>query len=270
MLHAIKRIRDAGVVPPRSIVYAGCVDEEHLMRGSRQLAEQLSPSAAIIAEPTDLTVIRAHKGAVRFRVLVFGKAAHSSKPYLGINAISKMAALIGHIERAVQERLAGAVDPLLGASTLNIGVISGGQQVNFVPDQCSIDVDVRIVPGQTTAAVLDAFAAAIALAQQDDPELQAVVEPPFFSGAPLGTPETEQLVQTALQACNAVAGNAAAAGVPYGTDGCALGERGVPTIVLGPGSIDQAHGAVEWVECRQVVQAVDIYERIMLAESSAF
>ena len=265
MVQAMKRLRDAGTTPPVDIVFAGCVDEEHLMRGSQRLAANVSPAAVVVAEPTDLAVIRAHKGVLRFRVVVAGTAAHSSKPHLGVNAITKMAALINRIDNELVPQVQASADPLLGPSTLNIGVISGGQQVNFVPDTCAIDIDVRMVPGQTADGVLEAFRSCIAEAASDDPLLDATVEPPYFSAAAVGTDESDAIVISAVNACREVVGEVVVEGVPYGTDGSPFGERGVPTVVLGPGSIDQAHGAVEWVECDQVVRAVDIYERIMLA-----
>ena len=268
MVHAIKRLHEDGTTPPVDVTFAGCVDEEHLMRGSQRLAEQIAPTTVVVAEPTDLTVVRAHKGVLRFRIVVAGTAAHSSKPHLGVNAISKMAALIGRLEQDVGAELSAAEDRLLGPSTMNVGVIAGGQQVNFVPDSCSVDVDVRMVPGQTPQGVLDLVHGCIATAKSGDPQLNATVEPPYFSAAAVGTAEDAGIVATAVGACEAVLGDVSVAGVPYGTDGSAFGERGVPTIVIGPGSIDQAHGAVEWVECQQVVQAVDIYERIMRAGPS--
>ena len=260
MMHAMKRLVEEGVKPPRTILYAGCADEEHLMRGARHLAPRVEVEAAVIAEPTDLAVIRAHKGVVRFRVAVEGEAAHSAKPWLGVNAISGMARLVTRLEEAIIPDYASREDPLLGFATMNIGVIEGGMQVNFVPDRCRIDVDVRTIPGQTAGDVTARFAEVIA-----GEEIDAVLEDPYITLAAVGTAEEEEIVQSAIAACQEVLGVAVVGGVPYATDGSAFADRGVPTIILGPGSIDQAHGAVEWVECRQVIQAVDVYQEIMLS-----
>ena len=80
MIHAIKRLKEAGITPPRTILYAGTIDEEAFFAGTNHLAEHVAVEAAIIAEPTELEVVRAHKGAVRFNVRVNGRAAHSAKP----------------------------------------------------------------------------------------------------------------------------------------------------------------------------------------------
>ncbi len=263
MIHAIKRLRQAGVTPPSTLVYAGAVDEEHFFNGSRHLAANLKVDAAVIAEPTDLEVIRSHKGVVRFNLTVRGQAAHSSKPYLGVNAIAKMARLIVQLEEQLEQLYAGKSDPLIGHPTFSIGTIEGGTQVNFVPDVCRVAIDCRIIPGDTPQSTLADFAAVIDQAKTADPELIAELEDPYFICAALGTEEDAAIVQSATSACQEVLGEAKIDGVPYATDGSPFSENGVPAIVLGPGSIDQAHGAVEWVECAQVVKAVDIYQRIM-------
>ena len=263
MIHAIKRLREAGITPPRTILYAGTIDEEAFFAGTNHLAERLDVEAAVICEPTDLDVVRAHKGAVRFHLNVTGKAAHSAKPHLGINAITKMARLIARIADEISPQYAELRYPLLGSPTFNVGTIEGGAQVNFVPDQCRIAIDCRLIPGQTPEGVVAGFKEVIARAKAEDDALDATIEDPFFVCAALGTDENAHIVSSAAAACDKVLGKATIAGVPYATDGSPFSARGVPTIVLGPGSIDQAHGAVEWVECQQVVQAVDIYQQIM-------
>ena len=263
MIHAIKRLREAGITPPRTILYAGTIDEEAFFAGTNHLAEHLDVEAAVICEPTDLDVVRAHKGAVRFHLNVTGKAAHSAKPHLGINAITKMARLIARIADEISPQYAELRYPLLGSPTFNVGTIEGGAQVNFVPDQCRIAIDCRLIPGQTPEGVVAGFKEVIARAKAEDDALDATIEDPFFVCAALGTDENAHIVSSAAAACDKVLGKATIAGVPYATDGSPFSARGVPTIVLGPGSIDQAHGAVEWVECQQVVQAVDIYQQIM-------
>ncbi|NKB71404.1 MAG: ArgE/DapE family deacylase [Candidatus Latescibacteria bacterium] len=263
MIHAMKALRRAGTQPACTVVYAGVVDEEHLFRGSRHLAENLQPAAAVISEPTDLEVVRAHKGVVRFRIAVEGQAAHSAKPHLGVNAITAMARLVNRIEETLGPAYAVQNDPLLGQPTFNIGVIEGGAQVNFVPDSCHITIDCRLLPGTTPEATMDQFRRIVEQARAADPNLKATVENAYFTCAPLGTTAEAAIVQQAAVASHRVLGRAEITGVPYATDGSPFSERGVPAIVLGPGSIDQAHGAVEWVDCQQVLQAVDIYRYIM-------
>ena len=110
MIHAIKRLKEAGVKPPRTVLYAGTIDEEAFFAGTQHLAGHVQVEAAVISEPTELEVVRAHKGAVRFHLSVKGKAAHSAKPHLGLNAISKMARLIARLEDELEpDRRPGGV-----------------------------------------------------------------------------------------------------------------------------------------------------------------
>ena len=203
MMHAMKRLVEAGVKPPRTILYAGSVDEEYLMRGARHLAPRVEVEAAVIAEPTDLAVIRGHKGVVRFHVTVEGKAAHSSKPYLGVNAISGMARLVTRLEKVVGADYASREDPLLGHPTMNIGVIEGGMQVNFVPDRLpDRPVDVRTIPGLTAGDVTAQFAAVIA----EEEGVDAALEDPYITLAAVGTAEEAGIVQSAVAALPGGAG----------------------------------------------------------------
>jgi acetylornithine deacetylase len=264
MIHAMKRIKESGEKPPCTIQFAGAVDEEYLFRGALDLAANLKAEAVVVAEPTDLSVIRAHKGVARFRIHIEGIAAHSSKPYLGVNAIVKMAQLITDIEREVLPTFQEKDHPLTGGPTLNIGVISGGAQVNFVPDSCTIEIDRRVIPGEIAEQTLSIFEKILSHAKTKDPDLKVKLEDPFLLDGAMETPEDSRIVQVASDASQTVIGNSTITGVPYGTDASKFTAVGIPAIVLGPGSIDQAHGAVEWVECSQVLQAVDIYQAIMM------
>ncbi|MCZ6679855.1 MAG: M20 family metallopeptidase [Candidatus Poribacteria bacterium] len=263
MMHAMKNLKEAGVKPPCTVKYAGAMDEEYIFRGALRLAATIKAEAAVISEPTELEVIRAHKGLARFRIIVKGVAAHSAKPYLGINAISKMARLIRAIEDEIAPTYASTSHPLTGSPTLNIGVISGGVQVNFVPDQCVIEIDRRVIPGETPEEAMVPFRERLERARAADPDLDVTLEEPFLMDGPMETPEDSRIVQVAVNACQSVLGKSSITGVPYGTDASKFAAVGIPAIVFGPGSIDQAHAAVEWVECEQVLKAVDIYQQIM-------
>ncbi|MFN8390718.1 MAG: M20 family metallopeptidase [Bdellovibrionota bacterium] len=263
MLHAMKRIKESGKKPPCSIVYAGVIDEEYIMAGSQHLCREIHPVAAVVAEPTQLKIVRAHKGVARFRLTVTGAAAHSAQPEQGINAISKMSRLIVRIEETMSKRYAERQDPLLGPPTFNIGVIQGGAQVNLVPAECTIAVDRRIIPGETTDEAIAEFQQIVEEAAAADRELVYKFEDAYQTVAALQTPEDSPIVQLTAKAAAEVTGSAEIIGVPYATDGGWFSAFGVSTVVLGPGNIDQAHRAVEWVDCAQVLQAADIYQRIM-------
>ena len=264
MMMAMKRLKEEGFTPPCTIKYAGVVDEEHLFRGASHLASIIGAEAVVVSEPTELEIVRTHKGLARFRIIVKGTAAHSSKPHLGINAITKMARLICAIEDEIVPVYNTNTHPLVGNPTLNIGVISGGAQINFVPDQCVIEIDRRTNPGENPIETIEIFQQVLSREQDSDPDLDVILEEPFLLDDAMETSVDSRIVQIGVAACQTILGKTTTSGVPYGTDASKFTAVGIPAIVLGPGSIDQAHAAVEWVECRQVLQAVDIYQQIMM------
>ena len=264
MMMAMKRLKEGGFTPPCTIKYAGVVDEEHLFRGASHLASIIGAEAVVVSEPTELEIVRTHKGLARFRIIVKGTAAHSSKPHLGVNAITKMARLICAIEDEIVPVYNTNTHPLVGSPTLNIGVISGGAQINFVPDQCVIEIDRRTIPGENPIETIAIFQQVLSREQDSDPDLDVILEEPFLLDEVMETSVDSRIVQIGVAACQTVLGKTTTSGVPYGTDASKFTAVGIPAIVLGPGSIDQAHAAVEWVECRQVLQAVDIYQQIMM------
>ena len=264
MMMAMKRLKEKGLTPPSTIKYAGVVDEEYLFRGASHLASITEAEAVVVSEPTELEIVRTHKGLARFRIIVKGTAAHSSKPHLGINAITKMARLICAIEDEIVPIYKTNTHPLVGSPTLNIGVISGGTQINFVPEQCVIEIDRRTIPGENPIETIELFQQVLSRAQDSDPNLDVTLEKPFLLDGAMETSADSHIVKIGVEACKTILGDAVTSGVPYGTDASKFTAAGIPAIVLGPGSIDQAHAAVEWVECHQVLQAVDIYQQIMM------
>jgi len=239
------------------------MDEEHTFKGALALARDTKATAVVVSEPTDLAVIRAHNGLARFRIHVTGVAAHSSKPELGVNAISKMARIVTAIEDEIETSYVDRRHPLTGAPRLNIGVISGGVQINFVPDHCVIEVDRRVIPGEDPLGTVQPFRDLLARLASEDPTLDVQLEDPFLLDTSMETPEDSDIIRVASAASEATIGSSTVDGVPYGTDASKFTAIGIPSIVLGPGSIDQAHAAVEWVECQQVLDVTDIYTEIM-------
>lgn len=259
MMHALVSIKRDGIVPPCEIWVAAAADEEFSFRGVLRLCENLEAAAAVVAEPTDLRLAIAHKGVLRWRICCRGKAAHSSKPNLGVNAITSMARLIGALEEDACE-LANRPHPLLGEATCNIGIIQGGRQVNFVPDFCAIELDRRLLPGEEVPAVLAHYQQIL----DRHPALDAYMEPPMLQDFPLETAPDSNLVRCARQILSGLRLSDEPVGVPYGSDASKLARIGIPSVVFGPGSIDQAHAAVEYVECEQVARAEEFYRGLML------
>jgi acetylornithine deacetylase len=263
MMHAVASLKQQGIKPPCEVWLVAAVDEEYMFRGVLALCDRLEAHAAIVAEPTELRAVIASKGVLRWKVRTKGKAAHSSKPHLGVNAISHMAQIVATLEQE-NETLSQTLHPLLGPATLNVGVIHGGVQVNFVPDWCEIEIDRRLLPGETPESVLARHQEIHDAIRAQYPLLNVESDAPMIADPALETDASTQVAQTASHLLTKLGLNGELAGVPYGSDASKLARHGVPSIIFGPGSIDQAHAAVEYVDCDQVLSAESFYREFLL------
>jgi acetylornithine deacetylase/succinyl-diaminopimelate desuccinylase family protein len=262
MMHAVADLHERAITPPCEVWLAAVVDEEYSFQGVTRLCQDLQASAAIVAEPTELRIVRASKGVLRWKLRTLGKAAHSAKPHLGVSAIQHMAYVLQALE-AEGHRLASTTNPLLGPATLNVGLIRGGEQINFVPDRCEIAIDRRLIPGEDphtvwrdTGALLEALRARL-------PDLRIETDAPSIADAAMETPATEAVVQVAKSILQDLGGDPTPQGVPFGSDASKLSRQGIPSIIFGAGSIDRAHAAIEYVECDQVLAALSFFTRFL-------
>lgn len=276
MMHAVASLAERRIEPPCEVLFAATIDEEFSYRGvaafcrddpferTRKEGDRgLRADAAIVAEPTSLKMVVASKGLVRWKIETRGRAAHSAKPHLGVSAIEKMAAVIAAIQ-ADSLRLAEHTHPLLGPATCNIGLIRGGQQINFVPDRCEIEIDRRMLPGESCESVLAHYQAMLDQLAAVDPDFEAQMHPPMLTDVPLETDANCEAAETMSAVLRGLGLDAAPIGVPFCSDASKFGAIGIPSMIFGPGSIDQAHAAVEFVDCRQVITAAEVYRRFMI------
>jgi acetylornithine deacetylase len=243
-----------------TVVFAGAADEEHAMAGSRALVEQLPPvDGAVIGEPTSLEPVRVHNGLARIAIETHGRAAHTSRAHLGVNAIAAASRVVAALEERLLPRLAARAHPLAGPALLTPAVIRGGVAANIVPDRCRLSLDRRLAPGEDLDSALAELDELLdGLRERGD---RITREPPWLVLAAVETAADHPLVRAAEASVEAVLGRpVTAGGVPYGTDASNIsGVGGVPCVVLGPGSIDQAHTDDEWVSLEEVRQAAAVY-----------
>lgn len=267
MLEAFARLVKERPADSASVVMACTVDEEFTHTGSSQLAA--SPRMAdyaIVAEPTRLNIIHRHKGAVRWKIRTKGVACHSSNPKLGVNAIYRMGQLLGVIEDYANLLAQATPDPILGPPSLSVGRIEGGVSVNVVPDWSEIEVDRRIIPGETPSECLQKVDRYLHERLGDAVSWEFL--PPWVNMPPLAQEvgDASGWVAQVREAVGVAVGQVPElGGVPYGTDAGPLGQTGLPCLVIGPGDIAQAHTKDEWIELDQLRTAVDAYYQIALA-----
>ena len=263
MMAAALRLKNDPTSWRGTLTVACMADEEFRFRGVTAMLEQMPPpDFAVVGEPTRLRVVRGCKGCLRFAIHALGRAAHSSKPHEGRSAVVAMAHAILDLERHFATRLAQIAAPGFGTSTGSIGLISGGTGVNIVPEHCTIQVDIRLLPGQDWRATYDEITllsdswlgkVADGIQFQFDPP--SVVDPSFEF------PAEHPLVKTAC----AVLGQPAPDVVFFSCDASKLAARGVPVIVLGPGDIAQAHTVDEFISLADLEAGTDAYVRLAQA-----
>ena len=260
MLHAVAAWASSGRRPPRPIELALVSDEEFGFMGARALVQEgIDAAGIVIGEPTDLRAVTTHKGTTRVHLRIEGRSAHAAKPELGVNAISAAAALVELIDTEYAAELRRREAPLLGCPTISAGVIQGGLQVNLVPHECHLHLDRRTLPGETQAAIAAEFEDLFARLRRRRPTFKAVWEPPTLIAEPIYTDPECPLARIARQAAAAQGGTSEPAGVDYATDASILAATGLPIVIIGPGSIDQAHTADEFIELDEVLRGARLF-----------
>ena len=240
------------------LIIAGIADEEYQMHGSQDVGRN-GPLAdqGIIGEPTDLSVCPANKGRVSTFIRTFGRAAHSSVPEEGENAIIRMASVIRAFADYNATLLTQAPHPLCGHGRFNPGVIKGGVQVNMVPDTCALEVDRRTLPGESKEQVYAEFQRRLDELKAEDPGFRYEITEPSWLIPPNDIAIEEPVVQSLLGAYRQVCGRSTeATAFVAGSD---APHMGFPTVVCGPGSINQAHSTCEFVAVEQLVDAARMY-----------
>ena len=241
--------------PPGDVDFVAAMDEEFSFRGVlHHIARGERYALGVAGEPTDLAVVRACKGTVRWYVELRGRPAHTAKPHEGLSTVTAGRALLEAYEAEMAGRT--AAHPLLGPSTLTCTAFEAGEGPNTVPSRARLRFDFRDLPAEAGQEVYRHFRKVAEDLQSLSPVLAVHVEPPFVDSSAMDVPEASTIVSQMRAVCAGRGLPDAALGVPYGSDATKMvNNGGVPTIVFGPGSIDQAHSVDEFVEIDQVVTA---------------
>lgn len=208
------------------------------------------PALALVGEPTLLEPVVAHNGAVRWKVRTRGIPAHSSNPALGRSAISDMVHVIRELEKNYIPHLCAA-HPLTGRAQASINQILGGRQANIIPDSCEIVIDRRTVPGENACEVLPLVEKHLDIIRAEVPGIQIEQTDVCFDPAlePLAVDKSLRFLQAPLAS---VGVDASPRGMACGTDAANLCAVGIPSVVVGPGDLRQAHTVDEWIDLEQV------------------
>jgi acetylornithine deacetylase len=267
-LALVPEFQAAGLKTPIHIMLS--YDEETTCLGVvdaiRRLGHDLPlPKAAIVGEPTSLEVVDAHKSVVTFTTRVHGFEAHSSKPYLGASAVMTAAELIGELNRIADEMMergdpSGRFDPPY--TTVHVGIVNGGTARNIMAKACSFHWEFRGLPSLDPQEIpdrLDRFVREVALKRLNRFGEFGRIETQLEVAVPGLAPEPGSAAETlALR----LAGRNRTQTVPFGTEAGHYQAAGIPTVVCGPGSIDQAHQPDEYITLEQLEAGAAFLRRL--------
>ncbi|WP_236987426.1 acetylornithine deacetylase [Marinagarivorans cellulosilyticus] len=243
------------------VIIIATADEESSMSGARALAEQLMPKAryAIIGEPTEMRPVNMHKGILMEAIKIQGKAGHSSNPALGVNAMESMHSVMGELLRyrhELQQKYQNSHFEVT-VPTLNLGCIHGGDSPNRICSACELHFDLRMLPGMNIDELRAEFEQRLQpVAEQHGTD---IIFSTLFAGVPaFEQPAESELIQTVSQLTQFEP-----KAVAFATEAPYLQSLGMQTVVMGPGSIDQAHQANEFIALSEIAPAVKVLEGII-------
>lgn len=240
------------------VIFTAVVDEEYAGLGTMSVAQNLHADGAIVAEFTELQLILAHKGFVWLEVETVGRAAHGSRPDLGVDAIAKMGKVLVGVESLDQELRSHPTHPRLGSGSLHASLIKGGQELSSYPEHCVVSVERRTLPGETPEQVEAELQELLGRLQRSDPSFKGVVRR-GIDRTPMETPEDAPIVTTIKEAAAKVLPRPLQiSGVPFWTDAATLWAKGIPTVLFGPVG-GGAHAVEEWVDLPSVKACSEIY-----------
>lgn len=246
------------------LIVTAVADEEYASIGTDFVMRRWHADAAIVTEATALDLCLAHKGFVWLEVEVTGKAAHGSRPDLGVDAIVKLGKVLVGLEQLQQTLASRPAHPLLGHGSLHASLITGGQELSSYPERCLLSIERRTLPEETPEVVLAEIQRILEPLAATDPTFAATARVTLARGG-YEIPPDAPIVQAVRTAATAQLGaEPKDFGAAWWMDSAILGANGIPTVIFGPAG-DGAHAAVEWVDLDSVARCVDVLVESIVA-----
>jgi len=247
------------------VIVTAVVDEEFTSAGTRVLLDAgVRAHAAIVTEPTRLTIAPAHRGFAWCDVVVHGRAAHGSRYEIGVDAITHAGLLLAELHQHDTQTLRTKSHPLLGHASMHAGTIRGGNGISTYPERAEFSLERRTLPGESGAAFADEVRAAIARVKARVPSFNADVTLGLVQDS--NDVPADHAIVTALSGAAKEAGVAAPIeGLSCWTDAALFTARGIPAVCFGPGDIALAHAAEEYVPVAEIAKATDVLTRAIIA-----
>lgn len=264
MIDAAGRLAQRGLGAGRVIV-AAVVDEEHSSIGADALVQRWQADAAVVTEPTDLEIAVGHKGFAWVEVEVLGRAAHGSRPKEGEDAILRMGRVLAQLELLDRQLQLRPAHQLVGTGSLHASFVSGGRELSSYPDQATLQLERRTLPGEPESVALAEVESILAVLVRQDATFKGSARH-VFSRPAYEVPPQHELPLALSKALEHVGRSPRITGASFWTDAAVLGYAGIPSILFGPGGAG-LHSTEEYVRLDDVVTCRDAL--VALAESWA-
>ncbi|MHC4726199.1 MAG: M20 family metallopeptidase [Planctomycetota bacterium] len=257
---AIREVVDSGTKLQGDIIFTAVAGEETDSCGAKRFINDHGKLpdfvGIVIPEPTDFSIVTAHRGMFWLEITTKGKAAHGSTPQLGVNAINSMRLVLNELENY---KIPAKPHKLLGNCSMSVNTITGGKTLNVVPDKCTIKVDIRTLPEQNHSDIISDLEKIFAQIKAGNPQFDAEVGV-VRQVRPL---ETDCSCDFIKDFCSAVGINETVA-VGFTTDGPHLAPLGAPVVIFGPGKPHLCHKPNEYIEIKDMEKAVELYKNMIL------
>lgn len=256
MLEAMRENKNILPDLPIAVDFIGFMGEEASQHGSKHFAAHHAQDYqfAIVGEPTSMHIVHATKGSLWATLSASGTAAHASQPELGDNAILKLSRALLILHENLQPRLAAYGHDILGHSTMNIGMIHGGNAPNIVPNHANAQIDIRLTPDLHSAG------GALQLLREIVAELRLPLE---ISNAHENPPMETDLENPFIEKLLATDPRTELTGAPWFSDAAHLSAAGLPSICLGPSSIAQAHTKDEFIDIALLEEGTRFFSKFI-------
>jgi succinyl-diaminopimelate desuccinylase len=256
---AIRQIVDSGIELQGDIIFSAVAGEETDSAGAKRFVSDKDwlgeLAGVVIPEPTDFEIVTAHRGILWLQVSTKGKAAHSSAPQLGVNAINSMKLLLNELGNY---EIKAEPHERLGKCSMSINTITGGKAMNVVPDKCSIGIDFRTLPGQDHQAIIADLKEICSRLKVDNEQFEASIS----VLRQVQSMETDCSSDFIRDFCSVV-GTDDTKAVGYTTDGPYFAIIGRPVVIFGPGKPHLCHKPDEYIDIADLEKGVEYYKNII-------
>lgn len=260
MLAAVKALRDAGISLRGDLLVTAVADEEHSSIGTEALVQRVSADGAIVAEPTDLAICRAHRGFIWYEIETIGRAAHGSRYQEGIDANLHMGRVLAELDELSQQLVSREPHPLMGPPSLNAAILRGGTEVSTYADRCLLKMERRTIAGETETDCRRELQDILDRLAGQDEDFKTHLEF-IFERRPLEIPHSADIVHVVESASENVLGTVPDhIGQTFWTDASLFADAGMETVLIGPKGWG-LHAAEEWVDLDSVSHLARILAR---------